>query len=84
MSVRMRTLQDVAERLDDIFLLVEEDDESPWDDRLHLTGSGIESRDKLEGALLAMMGDEDLYLIHEYNEGAETARFSVYTEDAPV
>ena len=74
----MRTLEDVGERLDDIFLLVEEDDESPWDDRLHLKGSGIESRDMLAGALLALMGDEDQYLIHEYNERADTARFSIY------
>ena len=82
MSVRMRTLEDVGERLDDIFLLVEEDDTSPWDDRLHLAGSGIESRDMLRGALLAMMGDDDLYLIHEYNERAETAYFSIYSDDA--
>lgn len=75
---QVNSLVDVQERLDEVFWVVEEDNPSPWDDRLHLKGSGIDSREELEGALLALLGGEDLFLIHAYNEAAGTAVFSIY------
>lgn len=75
--------EDVRERLDTAFTSCEEDEPSPWDDRLHLRVTGLESERELRGALKALMQDDDLWLIHDCDTtiSGVTAAFSIYTDE---
>jgi len=67
-------------RLDEIFWYCEETKTTPWDDRRHLTISGVPSVAELRGALRAMRVNEDLFLIDHLS--GSTAKVSIYDESA--
>jgi len=65
-------------RLEEIFGHCEEYKSTPWDDRRHLTVSGVPSVAELRGALRAMRVDDELFLIDRVNNS--TAKISIYRD----